>query len=102
MVNSSTAIIPYRPPADHFIVREMRGWENPPALGVVTSGTSLVPYEKRLPERYFIRGPIIEVAMPEGLGFGCDLPEGREDSGYNPQGHLTFQGKKGLRIDTYI
>ncbi len=102
MVDNSVAIIPYRSPADHFIVREMRAWENLPALRIVGSSASLVPYEKRLPDRHFIRGPIIEVPMSEGPSFGCNLPEGGEDRGYNPQGHLTFQGKKGLRIDTYI
>jgi len=102
MVNNSTAIIPYRPPADHFIVPRMKAWENFPALRTLTSSTSLVPYEKRLPGRYFLRGPIIEVAMAEEPEFGHDLPEGREDTGYNPQGHLTFQGKKGLWIDAYI
>ena len=47
-------------------------------------------------------GPIIEVAIAQKTEFGYDLSEGKDCAGYDPQGRLLHQGKKGLRIDAYI
>ena len=102
MVNTSTAVVPYRSQQDHFIVPGVKACETIPALKTSTSSTSLVLYEKRLPERCLISRPIIEMAILEESEIRDDLPEGKDGVGYGPHGHLIHQGRTGLRIDVYI
>jgi len=102
MAKNQLAIMRYRPLEDNFIVPEIKTRETLPALRTPTRSTSLVLYEKRLPSRYFISGRIIEVAIAKKTEFAYDPPEGKDGAGYDPQGRLLHQGRKGLRIDTYI
>lgn len=102
MVNHSAAIIPYRPLESHFIIPEIKTHRTLPVLRASTRSTSLVLYEKRLPRSYFMSGPFIDVAIVREPELVYDLPDEGECVGYNPQGHLILQGKRGLRIDAYI
>jgi hypothetical protein len=102
MVNNLTAIIPYRPPENRFIVPKIKRCMTLPVLRASTSNTSLVRYENRLARRYFLNEPFLEVAIVKEVESCHDLPEGGEFVGYNPQGHLILQGEKGRRIDAYI
>lgn len=102
MVNNHPSIMQYRPVEDNFIVSEIKTRETLPALRTSTSSTSLVLYEKRLPARYFISGPIIEVAINNETESGYDLPRGGGCAGYDAEGRLLHEGKKGLWIDAYI
>ena len=102
MVNTSTAVAPYRPQQDHFIVSKMKVCETIPALKTSTGSASLVLYEKRLPERSFISGRTIEMAILEGSEIRDDLAKGKVSVGYGLQGYLILQGRTGLLIDSYI
>lgn len=102
MVNTSTAIVPYRPQQDHFIVSKMKACENIPALKTSTTSANLVLYEKRLPERSFMSERTIEMAVLEGSEIRDDLPKKKDNVGYGLQGHLILQGRTGLLIDFYI
>jgi len=103
MVKNITTIRQFISPLEHrFLSFERRAEETLPALRNSTRSTSLVLYEKRLPARYFISRPIIEVAINRETESGYDLPGGEECAGYDPQGRLLHPGKKGLWIDAFI
>ena len=91
MVNPSMAVVPYRLQQEHFSISKMKACETIPALNQSTGSTSLVLYEKRLPERSFIRGRTVETATLEESEIRDELPEGKDSVAYGPQGHLTFQ-----------
>jgi hypothetical protein len=97
------AIRQFISPLEHrFLSSEIRAGETLPALRTSTSSTSLVLYEKRLPGRYFISRPIIELAINRETESGYDLPGEGECTGYDPQGRLLHPEKKGLWIDAFI
>jgi len=98
MVNNS-AVVPYRPQQNHFIVSKMKVCEAIPALKTSTGSANLVLYGTRLPERRFISGRTIEMAILEGSEIRDNLPKGKDSVG---QGNLILQEKTGLLIDFYI
>lgn len=73
-----------------------------PTLQTLTSGTSLVLYEKLLPGRYCKAVPIIKVLPDNHAEYADGFRREEELGGYDPQGHFNCRVKEGLFINFYV
>ena len=72
------------------------------AVPALTSGNSIVLYQKILPERYCITVPFLEVIPPKNHDFVYENKAEHEVLYYDHQGHFKRRFQKGLFINTYF
>lgn len=72
------------------------------SVPALTSGNSIVPYQKILPERYCIAVPFLEIIPPKNHDFVYENKAEDEALYYDRQGHFKRPFQKGLFINTYF